>query len=630
MPLRGAPFQINFGADLRGLRRGLRNASHDLRRFNTDIERIGLSGAAKLRQYVARHSRQIVAGVGIAVGTAAAAATAATVATLNSADEAQKSFQRSTGATGAQAEGQWSAVLRTLRQVPDAIGVVATAQGKLRSSVAGSELGISDLTVRLLDFVRIAGGDSAEAASSYGRALNVFSLNAAEGAAKLDTLVAVTQDFEIDGGKLLALLQTFGPVLTTVGLDFEEAAIFIGQLHQGGVDLTRIAPGINAFGRRAAAAGHDIGEAFAFAVDQIAGAANQTEALDIAQGFFGAEGANRLTSAIRSGALDLNAAGEFVDAAAGRLAEQVDGTATASDRIAETWNAIQSAMIEELLPEFQATLAHIETIAPDLARIAGQFGRGAAAVLDLGLGGTVDSLLREVLTLGRGTTPLDESTSTQYAAAEALAAVLREDDRARTAGITDPDTLAQIRSLAEEVGALTAFASDPAGFAGYYGQQDFNRDFPTTSPRTSPRSPPMPPTPANARSTSSSTKPKPAETPDSPSSNSSPPRTPSPPASTATRSPPKPSPTEPKPSPKPRTTSSQQSTDTPSPAEPATSSSPNPSNSSTASAAACSPSNSNKPAAEAAAAAQPETPTHSPSKPAHPNSSSPARTPPSS
>ena len=77
MPRFGAPFQINIGANTRGLRRGLGRAASDLRRFNTDIERIGLTGAQKLRQYVNRHAGQVVRGVEVAVGTAAAADAAA-------------------------------------------------------------------------------------------------------------------------------------------------------------------------------------------------------------------------------------------------------------------------------------------------------------------------------------------------------------------------------------------------------------------------------------------------------------------------------------------------------------------------------------------------------------------------
>lgn len=482
MPRYGVPFTINIGGNTRGLRRSLGHARQDLRRFNTDIERIGLSGAQKLRQYVNRHSRQVVAGVGVAVGGAAAAATAATVATLSSADEAQQRYRRATGATARDADAQWRAVLRTLGRVPDQLDTVADSQGALRTLVSGTNEDISRLTEGVLDYVRVAGGDGVTTADALGRALKAFGLDAAAGRQELDVLTAVSQDYGIAGGELVQLLQTFGPVLHLAGMGFGEAATFVGQLYKGGVNLTRVAPGINAFLRRTAADGIDAGRALEYAFAEIRDATTDVAALATATGFFGAEGAARLTSAIRSGAVDLQLAGEFVDSAAGRLASEIDGTATASERIAETWNGIQASMINDLLPDFQRLVSDIAEAAPEIARHASTLARFVGGSLDIGLGGVLHSGLQEILTLGRSQTPLDEATSLRYAAAEGQVAAFAVSEQASAAGIAGTD-LEYITELAREVGILRAFSRDTAGFASYYGP-DFSRDFPNDAPNT--------------------------------------------------------------------------------------------------------------------------------------------------
>ena len=310
-------------------------------------------------------------------------------------NQARGSIAKATGATGGDLDGLYADFKNTLGQVPDDMSVVADSIGVANTLFGASGDALSQLTERTLDFSRMAGGDASANMESLGQAAKIFGLDAAGATAGLDDLFKVTQDYNIGGDKLLGLLQQFGPVFSNAGFSMGETATIVGQLHAAGVDLTRVGPALNKFFRDAAQAGKDPQQALAEVESQIRGASSATDALAIATDAFGAEGAQRMVSALRDGGVELS----NVSSLLGDNAGLVDSTAAATATLGEKWSEFINGVLvkaEPLITKlFEAFMEGVDwlmdTAVPAVEELVGVFNEdGLAGVFSL-----VSSKLRE-------------------------------------------------------------------------------------------------------------------------------------------------------------------------------------------------------------------------------------------
>ena len=97
-------------------------------------------------------------------------------------------------------------------------------------------------------------------------------------------------------------LRDYGPVLGQAGFSDLESLALITDLNQQGVDISRVGPGLNQFLR-----GGGDRAGLEDVQSQVVGASTPEEALQIATEAFGAEGAVRLTRALRGGSVGFGA-----------------------------------------------------------------------------------------------------------------------------------------------------------------------------------------------------------------------------------------------------------------------------------------------------------------------------------
>ena len=120
----------------------------------------------------------------------------------------------------------------------------------------------------------------------------------------LDTFTHVSQKSGAPVGALISQVRTFGPVFKNANISLDETVGFMGAMETAGVDITRVMPAINASLRKAATEGvTDLRGHLGDLIESIRDTESGTDALSIATEAFGAEGAQRMTAAIRSGAL---------------------------------------------------------------------------------------------------------------------------------------------------------------------------------------------------------------------------------------------------------------------------------------------------------------------------------------
>ena len=140
--------------------------------------------------------------------------------------------------------------------------------------------------------------------AGLGESMKLFGRDITDVNSTLDTFTHVSQKSGTPLGALISQVRTFGPVFKNANISLDETIGFMGAMETAGVDITRVMPAINASLRRAAVGGvTDLRGHLGGLIESIRDTESGTDALKIATKAFGAEGAQRMTAAIRSGAL---------------------------------------------------------------------------------------------------------------------------------------------------------------------------------------------------------------------------------------------------------------------------------------------------------------------------------------
>lgn len=205
---------------------------------------------------------------------------------------------------------------------------------------------LEDMTASVLDASRMLGEDGTANAESFGKAMSQWQRPAEDGADIMDTLFLSTQKYGLGLDDQIGNLNTYGSVLQNAGFSMEEAASLFGQLESGGISVSRVMPGLNKSFRDWASEGKDVQSELGNTVDAIKEAESGTEALGIASDVFGAEGAQRMTTAIRSGKFELDDLAGALDGASGSVSDTSAETMTA----AESWTLMINNIMAALEP----------------------------------------------------------------------------------------------------------------------------------------------------------------------------------------------------------------------------------------------------------------------------------------
>ena len=305
-------------------------------------------------------------------------------------DEAMSTIAGGTGATGAALAGLGEDFTAVFGKVPQSADIVASALADMNTATGATGAELQGLVRNVLDASR-ALGESEVPALAFGRALEQFEVPAAQGAAVLDKLLVISQNSGVGLSDLINKTTTYGSVLKNAGFSIEETAGFFGQLEKGGIAVSRVMPGLNASFRRWAEAGLDTRDMLEKTVGLMKTATTDTAALNIATEAFGAEGAQRMTTAVRSGILVLEDLTKGLAASEGAVRNAGAATLTFSDKLAGLKNKATLA----LAPVGVQLLDAVERLIPVLER-----GLGWVARLAEGFGNLSPFVQKVILVVG--------------------------------------------------------------------------------------------------------------------------------------------------------------------------------------------------------------------------------------
>lgn len=306
------------------------------KKMNTVSKRLQKTGD-KMKETGKTLSTRLSAPLAAVGGTAIAAA--------DQIDKAYRNIQVGTGATGDSLEELKASFDNVFAQVPNSADEVSNALATLNTYTGAAGGTLEELTKSVLDASRTLGEDGVANSQAFGQALKQWQIPAEEGSAHLDHLYKLTQDYGIGLGELSNKLTTYGSVLNNAGFSMAESAELMASLESNGISVSRVMPGLNKAFRNWAAEGKNSREELAKVVDEIRNTEDSQKALALATEVFGAEGAQRLTTAIRNGAIPaFDELGSSMESSRGLINQTSEETKTIGERFAELKNRTTQAL----------------------------------------------------------------------------------------------------------------------------------------------------------------------------------------------------------------------------------------------------------------------------------------------
>lgn len=316
-------------------------------------------GGQKVRHVGGQFSKYVTASLAAGGGVA--------LATANQFDKAYNNIRIGTGAAGKALEGLKGSFKSVFREVPQDADTVSKALAGLNTMTGATGETLEGLTKATLDTSRMLGEDGVSNAESFGTALKQWNIPAEEGEDLMDRLFKATQDYGVGLGDLTGQLTEYGPVLQNAGFSIDETADLFGRLSKEGINVSRVMPALNASFRNWSAEGKNSREEFDKVISTIRETEDSTEALALATDVFGAEGAQRLMTAIRNGAVpSLDELGDALEGAEGLVETTGEETLTLGER----FMIFKNNMMEALEPIGQVLLDMAERWMPKIQNAA--------------------------------------------------------------------------------------------------------------------------------------------------------------------------------------------------------------------------------------------------------------------
>ncbi|MFB4164808.1 phage tail tape measure protein [Alteribacillus sp. JSM 102045] len=326
-------------------------AEKDAKGFQKSVENVGKK-AKSVGKNLTKYVTAPLAGLGAAAFVAA-----------NDLDKAYKDIQTATGTTGDELEGLKEDFKTVFEDVPNSADEVSGALGNLNTYTGATGETLQDLTRSVLDASRSLGEDGVANSQAFGQAMEQWQRPAEDGPDIMDKLFVATQDYGVGLGELTGYLNEYGSVLKNADFTMEESADLFGRLQASGISVSRVMPGLNMAFRNWAEEGKNSREEFDKTITKMQEAETETEALAIATEAFGAEGAQRLTTAIRNGTIpSLDKLGDALEGSEGAVQKNAEETMT----LAERWAKLKNQATTSLEPIGQILLNLAEDAIPPL------------------------------------------------------------------------------------------------------------------------------------------------------------------------------------------------------------------------------------------------------------------------
>jgi len=277
-----------------------------------------------------------IAGVVTAiVGIGTAAVDAALVY-----EEAFDHIQTHTSATGEELVALKEDFKAVFLNVPEDATKVSDALSEIHNRLGLTGEALQENTTRFADLARVTGEDLHPLVVSTTQAFNDWKISADELGEAQNFLLGVFRATSAPVTEVSSKLAEFGPTLRQLGLDYKDAAAFIGQLQQLGPGATEAMTGLKKAVANLTEAGIPAKGALEGIISAIKNAPNDTAAASEAMEIFGKKVGSKLAEEIRAGKFDLDALMEKIKSSPMDVSELAKETDNLGEKFSKLWHHV--------------------------------------------------------------------------------------------------------------------------------------------------------------------------------------------------------------------------------------------------------------------------------------------------
>lgn len=214
-------------------------------------------------------------------------------------DEGYDTIITKTGATGQQLKDLQKVADNVFTSLPVEMTETGAAVGEINTRLEVTDDELQALTEHFLKYSTINNTEVTSSIRNVSGILKAFQEDTSKTGKVLDVLTDVAQKTGKDLGSLESELLSNSATFKELDLDIRQSAELLGQFEKNGIDTSTALAGLKKAQQNAVAEGKTMTEVLGETIENIKGAASETEALQIATDTFGKKGAAALAQAVR-------------------------------------------------------------------------------------------------------------------------------------------------------------------------------------------------------------------------------------------------------------------------------------------------------------------------------------------
>ena len=267
---------------------------------------------------------------------------AASVKAFSDVDKGMDAVVEKTGATGEALNGMKDSVKNLATSIPIDFETAGNAVGEVATRFGLTGDALEDLAGKFAQFAKLNNTDVSTSVDEVQKALSAFGLSSDDASGYLDRLNKVGQDTGVKVDKLAQGIVTNSGAFQEMGLNIDQATIFMGQLEKSGANSETVLNGMRRALKNAAKEGKPLNQALSELQDEILNGKGGMDGLTKSYELFGKSG-DQIYSAVKNGTINFKDLGITVEDVCGNIETTFENTVDPVDKFKMALNQAKLA-----------------------------------------------------------------------------------------------------------------------------------------------------------------------------------------------------------------------------------------------------------------------------------------------
>lgn len=270
----------------------------------------------------------------------------ASIAAFNEVDKGLDIVVKKTGATGDTLASLQQSTRNLAQTIPTDFETAGNAIGEVNTRFGLMDEELEEVAGQFIKFAQLNDTDVVTSIDSVQKAMTAWGYSAEDAGDVLDVLNVTGQETGISVNSLSDALGSNVAILQDAGMDFLQAADFIGNLEKNGIDASTAMTGLKKATQNASAEGKTSAQALQELSDNIKNAETDAEAFNLASEVFGTKAGPALALALQEDRLSFEDLGKTWDEVGGNVETTFDNTLDPVDQLTTTMNSVKDTLAD--------------------------------------------------------------------------------------------------------------------------------------------------------------------------------------------------------------------------------------------------------------------------------------------